>query len=295
MTKITVPYCIEAKKQGKKLTMLTAYDYPMAKILDNAGIDIILVGDSLGMVIQGKSDTLSVTVDEMVYHTKLVSRAVNNALVVGDMPFMSYQVNVTDAVYNAGRLIKEGKANAVKLEGGRDIIKQIKAIVNAGIPVMGHLGLVPQSINKFGGFKVQAKSEYAIRELIKDALKLQQAGVFAIVLESVPAEAAKRVTEKLQVPTIGIGAGEHCDGQVLVTYDMLGFSGFKPKFVKQYANILNIINNSVKQYIDEVREGKFPTEEYSYNIKIEKREEPDVLEQTQIYKNIDDDDFDDAW
>ena len=293
MTKVTVPFCIESKHIGNKLTMLTAYDYPMAKILDEAGIDILLIGDSLGMVVQGHKDPLSVSVDEMVYHTRLVSRAVKRALVIGDMPFMSFQVTVEDAVINAGRLIKEGRANAVKLEGGREVTRQVKSIVNAGIPVMGHLGLTPQSVNQFGGFKVQARSEYAIRQLISDAVALERAGVFAIVLEGIPEEAAKRVTEKINIPTIGIGAGKYCDGQVLVTYDMLGFSGFQPKFVKIYLDMRELIKTAVEMYGKEVQEGIFPTEEYTYKGKIDEREIPDVIEKTTEFKRTDVDDFDD--
>lgn len=293
--KVTVPYCIQAKQEGHKITMLTAYDYPMAKLLDDAGIDILLVGDSLGMVIQGNADSLSVSVEEMVYHTKLVSRAVKRALVVGDMPFMSFQVTVEDAVINAGRLIKEGHANAVKLEGGREVAKQIKGIVNAGIPVMGHLGLTPQSINQFGGFKVQAKSEFAIKQLIADAISVERAGVFAIVLEGIPEEAAQRVTEKVSIPTIGIGAGKYVDGQVLVTYDLLGFSDFAPKFVKKYVNLKEIITNSIKEYANEVQEGSFPTEEYTYQVKIDRREVPDVVDKTTEFKRTDLDEFDDLF
>lgn len=245
------------------------------------------------MVIQGNPDTLSVTVDQMIYHTRLVARGVKRALVIADMPFMSFQVSPVDAVKNAGRLIKEGKASAVKLEGGREVAAQVRSIVNAGIPVMGHLGLTPQSVNKFGGYKVQAKSEYGVKQIIADAKSLENAGAFSIVLEGIPPEAARRVTESISIPTIGIGAGVECDGQVLVTYDMLGFSDFAPKFVKRYFNIKEFVTNAVKAYSDEVIGGKFPTEEYSYNIKIEDREEPDVIEKTQEFKrNVDDEDFD---
>ncbi len=293
--KVTVPYCIEAKKNEKKLTMLTAYDYPMARLLDEAGVDILLVGDSLGMVIQGKSDPLSVSVDEMVYNTRLVSRGTKRALVVGDMPFMSFQVSIQDAVVNAGRLIKEGRANAVKLEGGREISKQVKGIVNAGIPVMGHLGLTPQSLNQFGGFVVQAKSEFAIKNLIADAISLERDGAFAIVLEGMPEEAARRVTERINIPTIGIGAGKYVDGQVLVTYDMLGFSDWAPKFVKKYADFKSVIQGAVQQYIDEVQNTVFPTDEYTYQVKIDRREDPDVVEKTTEFKRTDIDDFDDLF
>ena len=290
--KITVPYCIDAKRNGKKLTMLTAYDYPIAKLLDDAEIDILLVGDSLGMVIQGRQDTLAVTMDDMVYHTRLVSRAVKRALVIGDMPLMSFQNTVEEAVVNAGRLIKEGRAHAVKLEGGREVTPQIKAIVNAGIPVMGHIGLTPQSVHQFGGYKVQGKSEYAIKLLIADAKSLENAGAFSIVLEGIPPVASKRITEAVNIPTIGIGAGIHVDGQVLVTYDMLGFSDFAPKFVKRYKDIKKDIIDAVKVYAEEVSNGEFPTEEYSYNIEIEDREEPDVHDQTKSFKKPEYDEFD---
>ncbi|MCY3411045.1 MAG: 3-methyl-2-oxobutanoate hydroxymethyltransferase [Candidatus Heimdallarchaeota archaeon] len=296
MSKVTIPYCIEAKHKGEKLTMLTAYDFPIARLLDEAGIDILLVGDSLGMVIQGNPDSLSVSVDEMVYHTKLVAKAAKRALVVGDMPFMSFQVTVEEAVKNAGRFLKEGNANAIKLEGGREVAKQVKAIVNAGIPVMGHLGLTPQSINQFGGFKVQAKSEYAIKQLIQDAIALERAGCFALVLEAIPEEAARRVTEKISIPTIGIGAGKYVDGQVLVTYDMMGFNDkFKPKFVKRYGNVKSIFDSAIAEYIKEVQQGEFPSKEFTYEIKIEEREEPDVMDKTTEFKRTDIDEFDDLF
>ncbi|MDH5645308.1 MAG: 3-methyl-2-oxobutanoate hydroxymethyltransferase, partial [Candidatus Heimdallarchaeota archaeon] len=241
-SKVTVPWCLQAKAENRKIVMLTAYDHLMTKILDETGqVDILLVGDSLGMVIQGKNDTLSVTMDESIYHTSIVARTAKRAMVVADMPFMSFQSTAYDALKNAGRLIKEGGAHAIKLEGGKRVLNQVKAIVNAGIPVMGHLGLTPQSVHAFGGFKVQGKSEYAVQQLISDAIALEDAGVFSIVLEGIPTEAARRITEHLKVPTIGIGAGSYCDGQVLVTYDMLGYSDSGPRFVKKYSLIKSII------------------------------------------------------
>ncbi|MDP4089731.1 MAG: 3-methyl-2-oxobutanoate hydroxymethyltransferase [Bacillota bacterium] len=257
----------EAKKTSKKLTMLTAYDYSMAKLIDECEIDAILIGDSLGMVCLGYPDTLSVTMEDMIHHTKAVSRGAKNALIVADMPFMSYQTSVYDAVYNAGRLVKEGHAQAVKLEGGAAVIEQIRAIVNASIPVMGHLGLTPQSINAFGGFKVQGKSEEAARKLIEDAQKIEEAGAFAIVLECVPARLAELISSRISIPTIGIGAGKGCDGQVLVYQDMLGmFSDFKPKFVKQYAAIGDIMKGAIRNYIAEVQDSVFPSQEYEFKI-----------------------------
>ncbi|MFB0959122.1 MAG: 3-methyl-2-oxobutanoate hydroxymethyltransferase [Clostridiaceae bacterium] len=257
----------QAKAEGKKLTMLTAYDYSMAKLMDQSGINGILIGDSLGMVVKGEPDTLSVTMEEVIYHTRAVKRGASNALVVSDMPFMSYQVSVEQAVENAGRLVKEGGANAVKLEGGRIILPQIRAIVAAQIPVMGHLGLTPQSVNAFGGFKVQGKSEEAIRQLLDDAAALEEAGVFSIVLEGIPEKVAELITRKVAIPTIGIGAGKACDGQILVYQDMLGlFQDFVPKFVRQYANIGSIIVEAIGTYIHEVETGQFPAAEHTYRI-----------------------------
>lgn len=257
----------QAKAEGKKLTMLTAYDYTMAKLMDQSGINGILIGDSLGMVVKGEPDTLSVTMEEVIYHTRAVKRGAGNALVVSDMPFMSYQVSVEQAVENAGRLVKEGGANAVKLEGGRIILPQIRAIVAAQIPVMGHLGLTPQSVNAFGGFKVQGKSEEAIRQLLDDAAALEEAGVFSIVLEGIPEKVAELITRKVAIPTIGIGAGKACDGQILVYQDMLGlFQDFVPKFVRQYANIGSIIVEAIGTYIHEVETGQFPAAEHTYRI-----------------------------
>ena len=257
----------EAKAKGQKLSMLTAYDYSTAKLEDEAGVNSILVGDSLGNVVLGYEDTISVTMEDMIHHGAAVARGAKNALVIIDMPFMSYQTNVYDAVYNAGRLMKEGRANAVKLEGGAEILPQIKAIVDAGIPVCAHLGLTPQSINAFGGFKVQGKNEAAARKLLEDAKKVEEAGAFAVVLECVPAKLAELVTKQLTIPTIGIGAGNVCDGQVLVYADLLDmYSGFKPKFVKHYANVGEIMMEAFKTYCQEIQDGTFPGKEHEFAI-----------------------------
>lgn len=265
--KNTVMTFKEAKTKGEKITMLTAYDYSMAKLIDESEINGILVGDSLGMVCLGYEDTLSVTMEDMIHHTKAVARGAKNALVVGDMPFMSYQTSIYDAVCNAGRLVKEGNANAVKLEGGAAVAEQVSAIVKASIPVMGHLGLTPQSVNAFGGFKVQGKSEGAARKLIEEAQILEEAGAFAIVLECVPAKLAELITRKVSIPTIGIGAGKGCDGQILVYQDMLGmFSDFKPKFVKQFSDVGHHMREGFKQYIEEVKSGSFPAKEHEFKI-----------------------------
>ncbi|WP_200773961.1 3-methyl-2-oxobutanoate hydroxymethyltransferase [Tepidibacter formicigenes] len=265
--KFTVTSFLEAKNKNEKITMLTAYDYSTAKLIDEAGIESILVGDSLGMVVLGYESTLEVTVDDIIHHCRAVARGAKNALIVGDMPFLSYHINTEDTVRNAGRIIQEGKAQAVKLEGGVEVVDKIKAITKAQIPVMGHLGLTPQSINMFGGFKVQGKSEYQAKKIINDAVELEKAGVFAIVLEGIPAKLAQIITEKLTIPTIGIGAGNNCDGQVLVTNDMLGmFSDFTPKFVKKYTNLKDSIMNATKQYISEVKSTEFPSKEHTFSI-----------------------------
>lgn len=257
----------QAKAEGKKLSMLTAYDYSMAKIIDESGVHGILIGDSLGMVVKGEEDTLSVTMEEVIYHTKAVKRGAKNALVVSDMPFLSYHVSIEQAVLNAGRLVKEGGASAVKLEGGANVVAQVKAIVDAQIPVMGHIGLTPQSVNAFGGFKVQGKSEAAAKQLIKDAVLLEKAGAFSIVLEGIPEKVAELITNAISIPTIGIGAGKHCDGQILVYQDMLGmFSDFVPKFVKQYANLGKIMKEAIGSYVNEVQEGVFPEEKHTFKI-----------------------------
>lgn len=257
----------QAKENGEKLTMLTAYDYSTAKLIDEAGVNSILVGDSLGNVILGYEDTISVTMEDMIHHGAAVARGAKNALVVIDMPFMSYQTSVYDALVNAGRLMKEGRGDAVKLEGGVEVCPQIKAIVDAGIPVCAHIGLTPQSINAFGGFKVQGKSEAAAKKLLEDAKAVEEAGAFAVVIEGVPAKIAALITEQLHIPTIGIGAGKDCDGQVLVYQDMLGmFSDFIPKFVKRYANIGEVMKEAFQNYIKEVQDGIFPAEENTYKV-----------------------------
>lgn len=263
----------KAKEEGTRLTMLTAYDYSTAKLMDEAGVNSILVGDSLGNVMLGYEDTLSVTMEDMIHHGAAVARGAKNALVVIDMPFMSYQTSVYDAVVNAGRLMKEGRAGAVKLEGGREVAPQIKAITDCGIPVVAHLGLTPQSINALGGHKIQGRNEEAAKKLIEDSLAVQEAGAFALVLECVPAKLAALITKKLSIPTIGIGAGNECDGQVLVYQDMLGmFSDYVPKFVKQFANVGDIMKQAFKDYINEVSDQTFPDASRSYTI------DDDVLE-----------------
>lgn len=256
-----------AKKENKKLTMLTAYDYSTAKLIDESGVNAILVGDSLGMVMLGYEDTLSVTMEDMLHHTRAVARGAKNALIVGDMPFMSYQTSVYDAVCNAGRLIKEGRAHAVKLEGGIEVCPQIKSIVDASIPVMAHIGLTPQSVNAFGGFKVQGKDEEAAQRLIDAAKAVEQAGAFAVTLECIPEKLAEIITKSISIPTIGIGAGKGCDGQVLVYQDMLGmFSDFTPKFVKRYADIGLQMKEAFSSFINEVQNISFPAAEHSFAI-----------------------------
>lgn len=265
--KNTVQTFKEAKNNHTKLAMLTAYDYSTAKLQNEAGIHGILVGDSLGNVILGYEDTISVTMEDMIHHGAAVARGAKNALVVVDMPFMSYQTSVYDAMVNAGRLMKEGRANAVKLEGGVSVCPQIKAITDAGIPVMAHLGLTPQSINAFGGFKVQGKNEAAARKLIDDAKAVEEAGAFALVLECVPAKLAKIISEQLTIPTIGIGAGAGCDGQILVYQDMLGmFSDYTPKFVKRFAEVGSVMKEAFANYIKEVQAETYPAEEHTFKI-----------------------------
>ncbi|WP_075720776.1 3-methyl-2-oxobutanoate hydroxymethyltransferase [Roseburia sp. 499] len=265
--KNTVVTIQQAKENGEKVTMLTAYDYSMAKLIDEAGINMILVGDSLGMVMLGYEDTLSVTMEDMIHHTAAVARGAKNALIVADMPFMSYQTSVYDAVVNAGRLMKEGRAQAVKLEGGREVTEHIRAITNASIPVVAHLGLTPQSLNAFGGFKVQGKSEAAAKKLLEDAIAVEEAGAVAVVLECVPAKLAELISKRLTIPTIGIGAGAGCDGQVLVYQDMLAmFSDFKPKFVKHFAQIGEAMKAAFAAYSEEVKSGVFPAQEHTFKI-----------------------------
>jgi len=267
MMKKTVITFRHAKNTGKKLTMLTAYDYSMAKLMDEAGVDSILVGDSVGNVMLGYNDTLSVTMEDMIHHGKAVARGVNSALLIIDMPFMSYQTSIYDAVVNAGRLVKEAGANAVKLEGGAVVCPQIKSIVEASIPVMAHLGLTPQSINALGGYKAQGRDEETAQRLIADAKAVEAAGAFAVVLECVPAKLAKYITDILNIPTIGIGAGRFCNGQVLVYQDMLGmFSDFTPKFVKRYAQLGDTMKAAFSSYCQEVQEGVFPAHDHEYGI-----------------------------
>jgi 3-methyl-2-oxobutanoate hydroxymethyltransferase len=270
MTKrVTVPD-IMAAKNVRKLAELTAYDYPTAQWVDQSGIDMILVGDSLAMVVLGHEDTLSVGMDEMIHHTRAVSRGTKRGLVIGDMPFLSYQASVEQAVLNAGRFLKEGRAQAVKLEGGKRVLPQVEAMVAAGIPVQGHLGLTPQSAAQFGGFKVQGKTADAAKALIDDALALTEAGCFSIVLEAIPAPIASRITEAIPIPTIGIGAGPDCDGQVLVVHDVLGlFDRFLPKFVKRYAHLGETIRDALTCFRNEVEEGIFPGPEHSFAMKQE--------------------------
>ncbi len=262
---VTIPAIIGKKNSRSKITALTATDFSFSKILDATDIDIILVGDSLAMVSLGYPNTLPVTMDDMIAHTRAVKQGVRNSLVVGDMPFMSYQVSEEQAITNAGRFLQEGGATAVKLEGGVRVAQKVRAIVQAGIPVMGHIGLTPQSVHQFGGYKVQGKNLLQARQIKQDARELEKAGAFAIVLEGIPSDLAGEITECLKIPTIGIGAGPHCDGQILVLHDLLGITqDFTPKFVKRYANLDVEIKKAVGQYIDEVRSGEFPGKEHSY-------------------------------
>jgi 3-methyl-2-oxobutanoate hydroxymethyltransferase len=261
LRQVTVPDFVAAKARGHRLTMLTAYDYTMARLLDDAGVDSLLVGDSLGMVVQGQPDSLAVTLDEMVYHTRLVARGVRRSLLVADLPFMSYQVSPQQALESAGRLLKEGGAHAIKLEGGARRAPAIEAITAAEIPVMGHIGLTPQSVRRLGGFKVQRDAE----RLLEDALAVEAAGAFAVVVECVPIDLAARLTATLQIPTIGIGAGPACDGQILVTPDLLGlFDDIRPRFVKHYAEMGQAFRKAVETYCREVRDGAFPGPEHSF-------------------------------
>ncbi len=261
---ITTETIISMKKKKQKIACLTAYDYPTAKILDEAGIEIILVGDSAANVVAGEKNTLPITMSDMLYHTKVVARAVKNALVIADMPFLSYQCSIDEAVKNAGSFLKVGAAG-VKVEGAGPVLKTIERLVQIGIPVMGHLGLTPQSIHKFGGYKLRGKTKKEAEQIIKDAKRLESTGCFSIVLEKVPMQLAKRITRMLKIPTIGIGAGPHCDGQILVLHDILGFyEDFKPKFVKQYTKIGLEIKKAVLTYINEVKSGVYPDKEHSF-------------------------------
>src|SRR5690606_27470004 len=265
--KVTTRTFRQMKKDGQPITMLTAYDYPTALAQERAGVDAILVGDSLGMVVLGYPNTLPVTMEDMLHHCKAVSRGAQTPMLIGDLPFMSYQVSVQQAVANAGRFLQEAGMDAVKLEGGQERAEAVRQIVAAGIPVMGHVGLTPQSVNTLGGFRPQARTKSAARKLIDDALALQEAGAFSVVLESVPDRLAQWISNKLTISTIGIGAGVGCDGQVLVTHDLLGlFDRFTPRFVKRYATLANIMRSAFKAYCDEVRAGTFPAEEHTYPI-----------------------------
>ena len=267
MKKVTVRTFNEAKVSGEKLTMITCYDYSTAKLVDKSGIDSILIGDSLGMTMLGYEDTLSVTLEDMIHHSAAVARGAKHPLIICDMPFMSYSTGIRDSVINAGRLIAEGHAHAVKLEGGVEVKEVIKAIVDAKIPVCAHIGLTPQSVNAFGGFRVQGKDEATVAKLFADAKAVEEAGAFAVVLECVPAALAKKLTEMLSIPTIGIGAGVDCDGQVLVYQDMLGmFDDFVPKFVRQFAHVGEVMVQGFKDYNDAVKDGSFPTKEHEFSM-----------------------------
>lgn len=263
--KMTVPEIVKKKRRGDKITCLTAYDYSFARILDEAGVDILLVGDSLGCVVQGHPNTLPVTMEDMIYHARAVARGRRRALLVADMPFLSYQASLEHAVRNAGRLLQEGSAEAVKLEGGVARRETIEAITRAGIPVMGHIGLTPQSVHAFGGYKIQGKEREARGRILNDARAVEDAGAFAVVLEGMPSDLAEEITGQLAIPTIGIGAGAACDGQVLVIHDMLGlFDDFTPKFVKRYAELKEAMAGAVKHFMADVKNGKFPAPEHSF-------------------------------
>lgn len=261
-SQITLTTLYKMKERGEKIVALTAYDYPFAKMVDESGVHMILVGDSVGMVVQGESSTLPVTMDEMIYHTRIVSRAVNHAMVVGDMPFMSYQSSIKDAITNAGRFLKEAGAAAVKLEGGGEVDKTIKAISEAGIPVQAHIGLTPQSVHQIGGYRIQRDEE----QIVADARKVESAGAFSVVLECIPYNISEKVTETLAIPTIGIGAGPHCDGQILVLHDLLGLNDrhIPPKFVKEYARLGDEAKAGIKRYAEEVQAGRFPAKRHWY-------------------------------
>jgi 3-methyl-2-oxobutanoate hydroxymethyltransferase len=263
--KITIPDILQMKQDRQHITMMTAYDYPFARLVDGGGVDAILVGDSLGVVFSGPDNTLPVTMDEMIYHTRAVARAKPRALLVADMPYMSYHVSIENALHNCGRMIKEGGAQAVKIEGGLGMAAVIQAVASIDIPVMGHVGLTPQSIHRMGGYKVQGRKDQADR-IMSDALAVQNAGAFSIVLEGIPSNLAARITAELSIPTIGIGAGPDCDGQVLVIHDILGLcEKYTPKFVKRYVDLAPVITNAVNSYVEEVRSGSFPTKEHSFN------------------------------
>ncbi|MBW2631244.1 MAG: 3-methyl-2-oxobutanoate hydroxymethyltransferase [Deltaproteobacteria bacterium] len=265
INKITTSVVQKMKMEGEKISMLTAYDYSTAAVMDEAGVDIILIGDSLGMVVLGYDSTLPVTMEDMIHHTKAVSRAAKRAMIIGDMPFMSYQISVEEALRNAGRFMKEAGAHGVKLEGGKEVAEAVMKITSSGIPLMGHLGLTPQSVHQLGGYKVQGKDDKTAKKMMEDAKILEEAGAFSIVLECVPARLAEKISRSLTIPTIGIGASVGCDGQVLVVNDMLGmFEKFTPKFVKKYANLNIDMRTAIEQYIGEVKDKKFPDEEHSF-------------------------------
>lgn len=264
--KVTTQTVVEMKAQGEKISMLTAYDYTMARIIDQAGIDVILVGDSASNVMAGYDTTVPMTLDHMIYHASCVVRGVDKALIIADLPFMSYQVTAKEALISAGRMMKEAGVHGVKLEGGKPVIKTVKKIVEAGIPVMGHLGLTPQSIYQFGTYKVRATENSEAEQLVEDAKRLEEAGCFSLVLEKIPADLAARVTADLSIPTIGIGAGAQCDGQVLVTHDMLGLNKeFKPRFLRRYADMHTSMTDAVHQYISDIKTGDFPNEDEQYD------------------------------
>ncbi|BDG60513.1 3-methyl-2-oxobutanoate hydroxymethyltransferase [Caldinitratiruptor microaerophilus] len=266
-TRVTVTRLREMKRKGQKIVMLTAYDYPTARLLDEAGVDVLLVGDSLGMVVLGYESTLPVTLADVLHHTRPVARAAERALVVADLPFMTFQISPEEALRSAGRLMQEGGAHAVKLEGGREVAPTVARLVQAGVPVMGHLGFTPQSVHALGGYRVQGRTEDAARRLLDDAAALVEAGVFAIVLEMVPRQVARLVTERVPVPTIGIGAGPECDGQVLVLHDLLGlYTRQSPRFARRYADLASVIRTAVGEYADDVRGGAFPGPEHSFDM-----------------------------
>ncbi len=272
--KITISELQEMKKDGQQIVMLTAYDYPTARLVEQGGVDMILVGDSLGMTVLGYKDTLPVTLQDIISHTQAVCRAVERPMVVADMPFMSFQVSKEDTLRNAGRIVKETQAEAVKVEGGEQVLPQVSALDRAGIPVMGHIGLTPQAVHQMGGFKVQGRQIQAAKELLVDAQLLQEAGVFSLVLEGIPAEVAREISKTLTIPTIGIGAGRHCDGQVLVFHDIVGmYDEFTPKFVRQYADVGEMIKNAVQEFSSDVRSGEFPSKKESFSA------DPEVIAQ----------------
>lgn len=264
--KITVPQIVAMKAKGDKIAMVTAYDYSFAKLIDGAGVEVILVGDSLGMVVQGRKNTLGVTLDHMVYHCHCVAKGAERAHVVGDLPFLSYQASKEDAIRSSGELLKKGHADSVKLEGGEEIAETVRAVVDLGIPVMGHVGLMPQRIQQMGGYKIQGRGKDAAKKVMRDAKAVAEAGAYALVLEGITLELAKEITAEVSIPTIGIGSGPHCDGQVLVCYDLLGvFQDFSPKFVKHYADLKQVVGAALGSYIAEVKSGKFPGPEHSFS------------------------------